>query len=52
MITLHNVNDDVQNEKPNDISLQSHPAFIKQKQSNMRKKIEPCLKRHGFFITN
>jgi hypothetical protein len=31
MIYLHHTDNGVQNKKPNDISLQSHPAFIKTK---------------------
>jgi hypothetical protein len=31
MIPSHNVNDDVQKQKPNDTSYKSHPAFIKNK---------------------
>ena len=50
MIPSHNVNEDVQKQKPNDTSCKSHPAFKKTNHSNMRKKIEPCLKGHGFYL--
>jgi len=49
MLTLLRVINDIKNKKPNKRSDKSHPAFYKNK-TNMRKKIEPCLKGHGISI--
>ena len=50
MLTLHHVDNDIKNKEPNSRSNKSYPALYKKQKTNMRKKIEPCLKGHGVSI--